>query len=122
MKRLLPAPLLSLLLFITWLLLNESASVGNLLLAGAFAVAVPWVTERYRVDKPRIKAWGTVVRLGLVVLRDILMSNIDVARRVLGPRRRQPLGVARPQLHAVRGGGGTRLKHARRALKRSVRA
>jgi multicomponent K+:H+ antiporter subunit E len=85
MKRLLPAPLLSLLLFITWLLLNESASVGNLLLAGAFAVAVPWVTERYRVDKPRIKAWGTVVRLGLVVLRDILMSNIDVARRVLGP-------------------------------------
>ena len=85
MKRLLPAPLLSLLLFATWLLMNESLSVGNLLLAAAFAVVLPWFTERYRVDKPRIKAWGTVLRLGLVVLRDILMSNIDVARRVLGP-------------------------------------
>lgn len=85
MKRFLPAPLLSLLLFGSWLLLNESASVGNLLLAAGFALAVPWFTERYRIDKPRLKSWPTVLRLGLVVLCDIVLSNIDVARRVLGP-------------------------------------
>ena len=38
-------------------------------------------------ERPRLKAWGTIVRLGLVVLRDILVSNVDVARRVLGPER-----------------------------------
>ena len=86
-KKLLLAPLLSLLLFACWLMLNESASVGQLLLAALFALGVPWFTERYRPEKPRIRAWGTVLRLGLVVLRDIAVSNVDVARRVLGPER-----------------------------------
>jgi multicomponent K+:H+ antiporter subunit E len=85
MKRLLPAPLLSLMLFASWLLLNESVSVGNLVLAGLLALSVPWFTEAFRPDKPRIKHWGTVLRLGAVVLRDIVVSNIDVAKRVLGP-------------------------------------
>ncbi len=84
-KRLAPAPLLSLLLFVSWLLLNESTSVGNLLLAALFGLSVPWFTEAFRPDKPRIKNWATVVRLGAVVLRDIVVSNIEVAKRVLGP-------------------------------------
>jgi multicomponent K+:H+ antiporter subunit E len=85
LNRWLPAPLLSLLLFASWLLLNESVSTGNLLLALLFAVVVPWFTEAFRPDKPRIQRWPTVLRLGAVVLRDIVMSNIDVAKRVLGP-------------------------------------
>ncbi len=85
MKRLLPTPLISLLLLITWLLLNESVSVGNLLLGVMFAVVTPWLTVRFLPDQPRIKNGGTAIRLGLVVLRDIVMSNIDVAKRVLGP-------------------------------------
>lgn len=85
MKRLLPAPLLSLVLLITWLLLNESVSAGNVVLGVLFAVVTPWLTGRFLPDRPRIKNWGTVIRLGLVVLRDIVVSNIDVAKRVLGP-------------------------------------
>lgn len=85
MKGLFSTPLLSAVLFGVWMMLNESASTGNLLLGAGLALAVPLFTERFRPDKPRIKAWGTVTRLGLVVLRDIVMSNIEVARRVLGP-------------------------------------
>lgn len=85
MRALLPAPLISALLFVAWLMLSQSASAGNLLLAALFALVIPWFSERFRPERPRLKAWGTVVRLGLVVLRDIVMSNIDVARRVLGP-------------------------------------
>jgi multicomponent K+:H+ antiporter subunit E len=84
-KRLLPAPLLSAALLLCWLMLNQSASAGNWLLGGALALVVPWFTERLRPDKPRLKAWGTVLRLGGVVLKDIVLSNIEVARRVLGP-------------------------------------
>ena len=85
MKRLLPAPLLSAALLLCWLMLNQSASAGNWLLGSALAVAVPWFTERLRPDKPHLKAWGTVLRLGGVVLKDIVLSNVEVARRVLGP-------------------------------------
>ena len=47
MKRLLPAPLLSVALFILWLLLNRSASPGNLAMA---LVLATWRlgTERRR--------------------------------------------------------------------------
>ena len=85
MRRLLPSPLISALLWVGWLMLNESASPGQMLLGAALALAVPWFSERFRPQRPRIGRWGTVVRLGLVVLRDIVMSNIEVARRILGP-------------------------------------
>jgi multicomponent K+:H+ antiporter subunit E len=82
---LLPAPLITVALVLGWLMLNQSMSAGNLLLGFAFGLAIPWFSERFRPDQPFLSAWGTIVRLGLVVLRDIVMSNIDVARRVLGP-------------------------------------
>lgn len=85
MKRLLPAPLLSLTLFVAWLMMNQSASAGNLVLALIFAVALPLLFRSFMVDPPRIRRPGVIVRLGLVVLYDIVMSNIEVARRILGP-------------------------------------
>ena len=87
MKRMFPTPLLSLTLFIAWLMLNGSASAGHVLLGAALAWALPLATQSFRPEQPRLKAWGVVLRLGLVVLRDIVMSNIDVARGVLGPEK-----------------------------------
>lgn len=83
--RLLPSPLLSTVLFMAWLMLNESASAGHVLLAAALAVVLPWWTQRFRPEQPRIRRWGTVWRLTGRVLLDIVVSNIEVARRVLGP-------------------------------------
>lgn len=85
MLRLFPAPKVSLLLAVSWLLMNESMSAGNLLLAAAVGLAIPWVADRYRSDRSHPKSWGTTLRLGGAVLRDIVLSNIDVAKRVLGP-------------------------------------
>jgi multicomponent K+:H+ antiporter subunit E len=84
-KRLLPAPLLSLALFFTWLMLNGSASAGHLLLGAALAVVLPWCTERWRPDKARLSRIGIALRLGWHVLLDIVKSNLVVARRILGP-------------------------------------
>lgn len=85
MKHILPAPRLSLLLFVCWLLLNESLSTGNIILAALLAISIPKLTEIFRPDKPRITHWATIARLTIVVLRDIVVSNIEVAKRVLGP-------------------------------------
>jgi len=84
-KRLLPAPLLSATLFLTWLLLNSTVDPAHLVLAAALAVVVPWFTEALRPERPRVRRPLAIVRLGLVVLWDIVLSNIDVARRILGP-------------------------------------
>lgn len=84
-NRLLPQPLVSLGLFVAWLMLNESASAGQGLLGAALALGVPWLSSRFSPDRPRIKSWRPVPRLVAVVLYDIVKSNIEVARRVLGP-------------------------------------
>jgi multicomponent K+:H+ antiporter subunit E len=76
--------LLSLALFITWLMLNESASVGNLLLAALFAIALPWATARWRPEQPRIRHLGVALRLAFTVLGDIVKSNFTVAKLILG--------------------------------------
>ena len=85
LRSLLPSPWLSLSLWACWLMLNQSASVGQMLLGAALALAVPWATQRFSVTPLRPHAWGVILRLALRVLKDIVLSNMDVARRVLGP-------------------------------------
>jgi multicomponent K+:H+ antiporter subunit E len=85
MKRWFPAPLLSATLFAVWLLLNNTLDPAQLVLGAALAIVVPWFTETLRPERPRIRRPLLIVRLGLVVLWDIVLSNIEVARRILGP-------------------------------------
>jgi multicomponent K+:H+ antiporter subunit E len=86
--RLLPTPLLSLAVFVSWLLLNQSLSSGHLLIAAALAVATPRAFAAFAPEPVRIGRWLVVARLALHVLFDIVTSNIDVARRILGPEAR----------------------------------
>lgn len=83
--RLLPAPIISALLFVSWLLLNLSLSLGHIALAALLAIVIPWFTERLRPDRPRLRHPILMLRLFGVVLWDIVKSNIEVARRILGP-------------------------------------
>lgn len=84
MKRWLPAPLLSLAVFATWLLLVSTLAPAHLLLAAALAVALPLVAQRLREDTAHLRRPLVVARLVMVVLWDIVLSNIEVARRILG--------------------------------------
>jgi multicomponent K+:H+ antiporter subunit E len=86
MSRVLPAPLFSALLFVVWLLLNGTVSIGHCVLGALLALAIPWFTDALRADKPRLRRPLVALRLGAVVLLDIVRSNIEVARRILGPQ------------------------------------
>ena len=93
MKRILPAPMLSLALLALWLLLNRSLSAGNFVLGGVLALAIPLLTAGLRPLPVRIRAPGAVLRLALTVMGDTVQSNIAVARLLLAPgRRRHPSG------------------------------
>lgn len=95
-RRLLPAPGLALALWVTWLMLAGSASLGQMLLGALLALPLAAWAARLTPAHPGRKhptgpATGaavrtlTLLRLGATVARDIVVSNVDVARRVLGP-------------------------------------
>lgn len=85
MKRLVPTPLLSAVMFLLWPVLNQSWSLGQLSLGAALALIIPRFTEALRPDKAVLRHPAKIAWLGLVVLRDIVSANIEVARRILGP-------------------------------------
>jgi multicomponent K+:H+ antiporter subunit E len=69
-----------------WLLLNDSLSLGHIVLGLLFAVGLAWSSGALRPLTPRIRqAHLALVLLGYV-LRDIVRSNVGVARIVLGRR------------------------------------
>lgn len=89
MKRLLPSPLLSVALFLLWLLLSRSVSAGHLILAGVLAVLIPLLTRGLRPLPVRIRRPGTVLRLGLRVMADTIASNWAVVRFLVFPSQRR---------------------------------
>ncbi|MEO5732973.1 MAG: Na+/H+ antiporter subunit E [Rubrivivax sp.] len=81
---LLPAPRMSMALFVAWLMVNASQSAGHLLLALLLALAIPIAVERWRPDKANPRRIGIALRLLGRVLLDIVTANVEVARQVLG--------------------------------------
>ena len=95
-QRWLTHPWLSVLLAITWLLLQHSLSVFHLLSGVLIGLIVPRLLKDFLPD-PRRLNMRAAVRLGGVVLWDIVVSNITVARLVLGTMSRmQPAWVPVP--------------------------
>ena len=90
MKRLLPAPWLSLALWLLWLVLNVSVSAGHLLLGALLGFLAPLLMRPLRPRPIRIRRPWVVLRLFLLVGRDVLVSNVAVAWGVLNAGRRPP--------------------------------
>ncbi len=97
MNRLLPAPITSLGLFITWLLLN-GASAGHVVLGALLALGLPLAVPRLRIAPLGLRQPSALPGRVAVVAIDIVRSNIDVARRVLGPESRIHPGYVRVPL------------------------
>jgi multicomponent K+:H+ antiporter subunit E len=106
-------PVLTGALLVMWLLLNDTLSLGHVVLGFVLAVTLAWSSGALRPLRPRIRrAHLALVLLGLVVL-DIVTSNFGVARIVLGLTRgrevrpgfvRIPLGLTDPHGLAVLAG------------------
>lgn len=97
MRRLLPHPLLTPILALVWLLLNNSASFGHILLGLLLGWFIPWFTLRFWPERVRIRRPLTLLRFIAVVLYDIVVANLSVARRILGrPDRLRPAFVSVP--------------------------
>lgn len=83
-KRLFPRPLLTLTLGIIWLLLNNSAGAGHVLLGIVLGWSIPFFTLPFWPDEVTIHRPTQLLRFSGVVLYDIVVSNFIVARLILG--------------------------------------
>ena len=84
--RLIPNPALAVVLFIVWLLLAQSTSPGQILLAALVATTAAWITASLRPRRARAVNWSKAVSLARIVLIDIARSNLAVARIVASNR------------------------------------
>lgn len=96
-SRLLPHPLLTPTLAGIWLLLNNSLHPGHILLGALLGWLIPLFTLRFWPEAVRIRRPRVLLRFCLLVLYDILLANLVVARRILGrPERLRPTLVEVP--------------------------
>ncbi len=87
-RRLLPRPYLSIAIFTLCVVLTDAASPGSALLGAVLALAIPPLTARLWPDPPRVRHAGAALRLLMILLVDIVLASLSVARRVLGPSQR----------------------------------
>lgn len=91
-RRLFPAPLLSLALLAIWLVLNRDYSLGQVLLGALVATLVPRMTQSLRPTPVRIRHLGVAFRLFMQVGWDVLVWNCRVLRGTLASRDKLPRG------------------------------
>lgn len=83
-ERLLPRPILTASLIVLWLLLNNSLSVGQILLAILIGLMVPPLLGPRDPAPLTVKRPFALLGYVLLVLYDIVIANFIVARQVLG--------------------------------------
>lgn len=83
LRRILPHPLLTLTLTVGWLMLNNSVSLGGIVFGLILGLVIPILTAAYWPDRPRLRNPAMIVEYVLVVLWDIVIANIAVARVIL---------------------------------------
>lgn len=84
-RLLVPHPLLSSVLVVCWLWLNNTLAPGHVLLGAALAVGIPYVTRRFWPEPTVIRHPLRVVEYLAVVSYDIVVANLQVAALILGP-------------------------------------
>ena len=86
MRRFLPSPAFSLALFVLWVLLVQSVSVGNVLLGLGLALFWPTVTRRLAESASRPRKPIVMAKLFVRVVGDMLSSNVEVIWTLLTRR------------------------------------
>lgn len=91
MTRWLPHPVSSAFVLLVWLGLHTGPGPIHVVAGLVLAVVVPRLLDPLLDDRVTLRRPWTALRLAGIVIWDIIVANIAVARRVLGP-----LGRLRP--------------------------
>lgn len=82
-RWLMPHPLLTLILAIVWILLQNQVTAGMVVFGIILGILIPWATSIWWPDTPKGFRLGKMVSYSFVVIWDIVIANIQVAWIVL---------------------------------------
>ena len=107
LRRWFPHPLVSVIVGVSWALLNHSLDAGTLVTALVLAVLITRMVFQFIDYTPNIH-WLPAIRLFFVVIWDVIVANIKVAILVLGPTKnlhpkwfRVPLDTEHEEVNAL---------------------
>ncbi len=83
MRKVFPHPYLSALLAVTWMLLVNRIALGSLVMAAFLATVIPLATAAYWPARPRLTRPFALIPYLALVLWDVILANIHVARIIL---------------------------------------
>ena len=100
-------PILSVLIAVSWMALMHSIEIFHVLAGVAIGLVIPRLIQPFLGDRHRVN-WPKALHLTGIVLWDIVISNITVARLVLGRLEHMhpiwiavPLASAHPTVNAL---------------------
>lgn len=88
LSRIVPMPLHSVMLLIVWLMINSTTSFGHILLGTVLGIFIPLLCARLRMPQRPIKKPLKVISYIFLVLKDVIVANVEVAWLVIGPEKR----------------------------------
>ena len=83
LHRVFPHPQLTAFLLLIWLLLVNDLTVGNVVLGLILGVLIPGITQPFWPNQPRVIRPIKAVKYIFLVLYDICVANVNVARIIL---------------------------------------
>jgi multicomponent K+:H+ antiporter subunit E len=83
LRRIVPHPLLTLTLAVVWVLLANEPTLGAALLGLLLGVVLPLVTAPFWPDQPVVRGPVRIAEYAAIVLWDICVANVEVARLIL---------------------------------------
>lgn len=83
LHRLFPHPILTLLLALVWMMLNNTVSLSVAVFGLILGTLLPIFTAPYWPNQPKLKNLPMIMEYVFIVLWDIVVANIAVARTIV---------------------------------------
>lgn len=83
LERLLPHPLLTLMLITLWMALVNGFSMGGLLVGTLLGMLIPIYTAHFWPDRPRLRKPWKAISLTIILIFDVIVANLQVAYLIL---------------------------------------
>jgi multicomponent K+:H+ antiporter subunit E len=85
LSRVFPHPILSAILLVVWLLLNNTIAPGHIVLGAILAIIIPMLTSSFWPERVCFRRAMIFMKFSMIVAYDIVIANITVAKLILGP-------------------------------------
>lgn len=82
-QRWLPHPLMTLVMVVLWMFLQNSFTIDGLIMGLLLGVLIPIITSGFWPDRPAIRSHRKALSFLMLVAWDVVVSNIVVARLIL---------------------------------------